>query len=66
MSLYDPQTQFPHSTPPLVFVPPFSYLQWFKLDPNDVKSKVGLLKKKIYTSYFVVLIACIYTPFLVH
>ena len=34
------------SVPPLVSAPPFIYLQSFKLDFNDLKHKVGLLKIK--------------------
>ena len=34
----------------LVSAPPFIYLQSFKLDFNDLKHEVGLLKKKIKSS----------------
>ena len=49
MQLYDPLKLSFHS--PLVSVPPFRFLYCFKSDFNDEKSKVGLFKKKIKTSY---------------
>ena len=62
MPLYIPPNSV--SIPPAVSVPPFSYLQCFKSDVDDVKSRVGLFKKMIKTICCMVLQPLYPYPFL--